>query len=93
MVLFMNPPTLKSPRLRAGDRVRIVSPSSPPDQEQVARGVALLESWGLRVEIGKHAFGRKGHFLAGSDEDRLADLNDALRDPGIRAIFGTRGGK
>jgi hypothetical protein len=26
-------------------------------------------------------------------EDRLGDINDALRDPGIRAIFATRGGK
>jgi muramoyltetrapeptide carboxypeptidase len=34
-----------------------------------------------------------GHFLAGSDEDRLADINLALRDPGIRAIFTTAGGK
>jgi muramoyltetrapeptide carboxypeptidase len=38
-------------------------------------------------------FDRHGHYLAGTDEDRLADLNNALRDPGVRAIFCTRGGK
>jgi muramoyltetrapeptide carboxypeptidase len=27
------------------------------------------------------------------NEDRLADFNDALRDPGVRAIITTRGGK
>jgi muramoyltetrapeptide carboxypeptidase len=59
----------------------------------VADGVRVLESWGLKVEIGAHAFDRHGHFLAGTDEDRLADINDALRDPGVRAIFSTRGGK
>ncbi len=32
-------------------------------------------------------------YLAGADEDRLADLNQAIRDPGIRAIVATRGGK
>src|SRR5581483_6853690 len=32
-------------------------------------------------------------YLAGKDEDRLADINDALRDPGIAAIIATRGGK
>lgn len=80
-------------RLRAGDRVRFVSASSPPDRMRVARGVELLESWGLRVEIGAHAFDRMGHYLAGTDEDRLADVNEALRDPGVRAIFTTRGGK
>ncbi len=40
-----------------------------------------------------HAFDTNGHYLAGRDEDRLADMNDALRDPGIRAIFSTCGGK
>src|SRR5262249_46363076 len=32
-------------------------------------------------------------YLAGTDEERLADLNAALRDPEVRAIFATRGGK
>jgi muramoyltetrapeptide carboxypeptidase len=81
------------PRLRPGDRVRIVSPSSPPDRDGVMRGSELLSHWGLIPEIAPHAFDRHGHYLAGRDEDRLADLNDALRDPGVRAIFTTRGGK
>jgi muramoyltetrapeptide carboxypeptidase len=52
----------------------------------------VLRGWGLRPEVGPHAFDRLG-YLAGSDVDRLADLDDALRDPGVRAIFATRGGK
>ena len=80
-------------RLQPGDRVRLLSPASPPDPEKVAAGIRLLESWGLKVEIGAHAFDRYGHFLAGKDEDRLSDWNEALRDPGVRAIFTTRGGK
>jgi muramoyltetrapeptide carboxypeptidase len=55
--------------------------------------VRLLEQWGLRVELGAHIFDRFGHFLAGRDDDRVTDLNDALRDPGVRAIITTRGGK
>ena len=84
---------LIGPRLRPGDRVRIVSPASIPDRDQVAYGANILRSWGLLVEMGLHVFDRHGHFLAGRDEDRLADINDALRDPGVRAIFTTRGGK
>jgi len=84
---------LKAPRLRPGDRVRFVSPASSPRREEVALGARIVESWGLRVQFGAHAFGRVGHFLAGSDEDRLADINDAIRDPEVRAIFATRGGK
>ncbi|MEU4161744.1 LD-carboxypeptidase [Actinoplanes sp. NPDC026670] len=70
----------------------MVSPSSPPDRDATAAGIRLLESWGLQVETGAHVFDRWG-FMAGRDEDRAADLNDALRDPGVRAVFTTRGGK
>ena len=56
-------------------------------------GVRLLEGWGLKAEVGAHALDRHGHFLAGKDDDRLSDWNDAVRDPGVRAIFTTRGGK
>jgi muramoyltetrapeptide carboxypeptidase len=84
--------TVRSPRLRPGDRVRIVSPASPPTRDGVARGVDLLTSWGLQVEVGDHAFDRWG-YMAGRDEDRVADLNSAFHDPGVRAIITTRGGK
>lgn len=80
------------PPLRPGDRVRLVSPSSPPDPTSVARFVQVVEGWGLKVDLGKHVFERVG-FLAGTDEHRAADLNEALRDPAIRGIFATRGGK
>ncbi|MFF0343158.1 LD-carboxypeptidase [Kribbella sp. NPDC004875] len=83
---------LVSPRLNPGDRVRFVSPASTPDRELVAKGVELVTGWGLQVELGEHVFDSFG-YLAGADDDRLADLNDAFRDPGVRAIFATRGGK
>jgi len=37
------------PRLRPGDRVRLVSPASRPDPAQVQRGASILPDWGLRV--------------------------------------------
>ena len=85
--------TMKPPRLQHGDRVKFVSPASSPDRNGVTRGAELVAGWGLKVEIAAHAFDKKGHYLAGRDEDRLADINDALRDPGIRAVFSTCGGK
>jgi muramoyltetrapeptide carboxypeptidase len=69
-----------------------VSPASTPDRDFVARGVEALTEWGLQVELGRHVFDSVG-YLAGTDEDRLADLNEAFRDPGVRAVFATRGGK
>jgi len=78
--------------LQTGDRVRLVSPASPPDEASVRWMQDTLQSWGLVVELGDHVLHRTG-FLAGTDEQRLSDLNSALRDPGIRAIIATRGGK
>ncbi|MFE2071036.1 hypothetical protein ACFXDH_53275, partial [Streptomyces sp. NPDC059467] len=53
---YQNPQSLRSPRLRPGDRVRIVAPACPPSREEAARGVDLLTSWGLQVELGEHVF-------------------------------------
>ena len=77
--------------LRAGDTVMLVSPSGPTRPERVARGIELLTSWGLTVVTAPNVFGRFG-YLAGSDEERLADLNGALADPAVRAVACTRGG-
>jgi hypothetical protein len=83
--------TLKPPRLGPDGRVRFVSPASTPERDKVARGAEILTGWSLTVEMGVHACDRMGHFLAGRDEDRLADMNEALRDPGVRAVFSTTG--
>ncbi len=80
------------PTLKAGDKVRFVSPASTPDKDAVFRRASILESWGLRVDFGEHVFAENAYF-AGTDEERLADFNAALKDPDVRAIFATRGGK
>lgn len=85
-------PAVLPPKLKPGDRVRFVSPASTPDPLDVMRQVGILQEWGFVVDFGDHVYDKLG-YLAGSDEDRLADLNAAFRDPDIRAIFATRGGK
>src|ERR1043166_1757307 len=85
--------TVLPDKLKRGDRVIFVSPSSTPNRADIENTAKWLHNkFGLTVEIGKHAFDKLG-YLAGKDEDRLADLNGALRDPGVKAIFATRGGK
>jgi len=79
-------------RLRPGDTIRFVSPASTPDPAAIEHAAHYLESLDLRVEIAPHAFDSWG-YLAGTDEHRLTDLDDALRDPKVRAIIATRGGK
>lgn len=79
-------------RLKPGDRVRLVSPASTPTREGVEHCVNILKQWGLIPEVGAHVFDTYG-YLAGKDKDRLQDLQDAIRDPDIKAIIATRGGK
>lgn len=80
-------------RLKPSDRVRFVSPASPVSKDNI--GTKVLEDLGLIVEYGKHVFDvdKTIDYLAGTDKDRLADINEALRDPNIKAIIATRGGK
>lgn len=92
MALTEADPILMPPPLRPGDKVRFVSPASPPSREWACHCAKVLESWGLDVEFGAHVF-REVAWLAGTDEERLADFNAALRDPSVRALFTAAGGK
>lgn len=79
------------PYLHPGDEVAILSPASFPPTENWKQGVEVLESWGLRVRNAPNYLSR--HFgLGGTDAERLADLQQMLDDPSIKAIFPIRGG-
>lgn len=82
---------IRPPRLRAGDLVALVSPSGPMPAPRAMVAATVLQGWGLRVRMGAHALSRH-HYLAGTDEERLADFNDALRDDEVRAVICLRGG-
>lgn len=78
--------------LRPGDRVAVAAPAGPVDPGLLDRGVALLESWGLRVDVLPHVRDRHLGHLAGRDADRAGDFTAACTDPGVRAVFCARGG-
>ena len=82
---------IKAPALRPGDAVMLVSPSGPTRPERVARGLELLDGWGLRAVLAPNAYARAGYF-AGDDATRAADLDTAFADPSIRGVLCTRGG-
>ena len=77
--------------LKPGDKVSIVSPAGKIDSQIVERGAEILINQGYKVEIGQHAFDAE-HMFAGTDEDRAIDLQKALNDKSVRAIFFSRGG-
>lgn len=84
---------IQPPYLKAGDTVAIVAPSGIliNREAEVKRSKALLKSWGLHVVVGKHVFSKDHHF-AGTDAQRCEDLQQALDDPSIKAIWSARGG-
>lgn len=71
--------------------IRIVSPAGKIASEIVEKGAATLRSWGHNISVSPHANGEYGRF-AGTPEDRLQDILDALRDPNVDAIYASRGG-
>lgn len=82
---------LTPPHLRPGDTIAIVPTARAINVEELRDGIALAESWGLRVKLGA-GIGRKHFQQAGTAEERAADLQAALDDPTVRAIWCARGG-
>jgi muramoyltetrapeptide carboxypeptidase len=87
-------PLVRPRRLAPGDTVAVVATSGPLLPERLRRGVALLEKWDLQVRVGAHALDADARFpfLAGTDEDRAADLEEAWLDPDVAAVLVGRGG-
>jgi muramoyltetrapeptide carboxypeptidase len=83
---------LKPPRLRHGDIIGIVAPSSTPrDFTSLENGIRYLEKNGYRVDVAQNISHRYG-YLAGTDEVRASELNAMFRNKKIKAIFVARGG-
>ncbi len=89
----MEPKSLvRPPRLAPGSRVALVAPAGPLlDRDDLARAEALCRALEYEPVLGARAGGHHGYF-AGTDEERLADLNDAFRNPVIDAVWCIRGG-
>jgi muramoyltetrapeptide carboxypeptidase len=83
---------VRPPRLVPGSRIALVAPAGPIlEKDDVTRAEDLCRALDYEPLVGKNAY-RKHGYLAGTDDERLADLNAALNDPGINAIWCIRGG-
>jgi len=78
--------------LRLGDTVGLVCPASGVVPERVEACEALIRQMGYRVRIGRNCKKSYHGYLAGTDEERAADLNEMFADQSIKAIFCIRGG-
>jgi muramoyltetrapeptide carboxypeptidase len=72
-------------------QIRIISPSGAIAPSFIDGAITRLRTWGYKVSTGAHAYEEWGRF-AGNDDDRLADLIDALTDETVDLILCSRGG-
>ncbi len=80
------------PHLKRGDTILILAPAGKiKGKEAIQAGIDLAKKWGLVVTFGEHLYNQHNTF-AGTDEERLADLQKGLNDPTIKMIWSARGG-
>jgi muramoyltetrapeptide carboxypeptidase len=85
-------PVRKPSRLKAGDTVGLVAPSSLiPDRFDLALAEETITAMGLRPKAAPNLLKRHG-YLAGEDKARAADINGMYGDDEVKAVFAVRGG-
>jgi muramoyltetrapeptide carboxypeptidase len=77
--------------LKPGDKVAIISPAFSVDKEKVIKAAEFLEGWGLEVLIGRNTLNHHGAF-AGTDGERLSDLQEMIDNKDVKGVFFSRGG-
>ena len=83
---------LKKPKpLEKGDTIAVISPAAPSTSNDLVQGMDWLRSCGYQVKCMPHAGNHSG-YTAGTDEERLVDLINAIENPEVDAILCARGG-
>jgi muramoyltetrapeptide carboxypeptidase len=82
---------IRPPALQEGDTIALIAPAGRITEEAVLPALPRLKEWGLNLVSGQYVFAESYQF-AGTDEQRLSDLQRALDEPAIRCIICARGG-
>jgi muramoyltetrapeptide carboxypeptidase len=78
--------------LLAGGTIGVASPASPYDaRSEVLRGVEWWEAQGYQVKLAENVYARDD-YVAGSPEQRAADLNSLFADPEVDVVQALQGG-
>ena len=80
--------------LEKGDKIAIISPAGSVEKPQLENTLKIIQSKGYEPVFGAHVFGKfaNGYNYSGTEKERISDLNWALNDPEISAIWASRGG-
>jgi muramoyltetrapeptide carboxypeptidase len=79
------------PYIKPGDFIAVVSPSFSIDEQKLNDAISIIEKRGYRVATGKSVLKKEGPF-AGTDAERLYDLQWATDNKEVKAILFSRGG-
>lgn len=83
---------IKAKILKEGDTIGIITPAGAlSDEETITLTKEVLTYLGFKVKEGKHIRARYGN-LAGTDQERLADLHMMFADKEVDGILCIRGG-
>ena len=80
--------------LKKDDKIAIISPAGSVEVSQLENTLALIKSKGYETILGENLYTKyqNGYSYAGTEEERIKDINWALNDPEISAIWASRGG-
>ncbi|KFC24236.1 LD-carboxypeptidase [Chryseobacterium sp. FH1] len=80
--------------LKKGDKIAIISPAGSVEETQLEKTLALIKSKGCEPVLGENLYTKfqNGYSYAGTEEQRIKDINWALNDSEISAIWASRGG-
>lgn len=84
-------PMIIPPNLQKGDTIAILATARKNTDDNLKPAIDLMHGWGLEVVIGK-TIGLDNNQLAGTDEQRAADLQEQMDNPNIKAIWCVKGG-
>lgn len=89
--LIDEPPVIKPPRLKSGDKLGIVAPGSYISEEELQDSIKNLNQLGFETTHSEKILLQSGYF-AGSDKDRADDLMEKFLDKSVKGIVCARGG-
>ncbi|MBO6185623.1 MAG: LD-carboxypeptidase [Chryseobacterium sp.] len=80
--------------LKKGDKIAIISPAGSVEPTQLEKGIKMIKSKGFEPVLGKNLYTKfsNGYNYAGTEQQRLKDINWALNDSEISAVWASRGG-
>jgi len=80
--------------LKKGDKIAIISPAGAVEPAHLEKGIQLIKSKGFEPVLGENLYTKysNGYNYAGTEEQRTEDINWALNDSEISAIWASRGG-